>query len=386
MEEKLREKFPVRPEHRDLNEVLVGCAQLLDTIKGEWGEAWSEWDQSVRNGITLILLNQPPDASRAEQLERAQPATPLPSIASTSFTIGPINEGSVERICNDCGAGYTTRDGHTCQPSVAAQGTDGLMELAKDWTAQMIGGKDMVQVTLANLLASHDAARDKQTREETLKIGDELNQCLQIIVTNAGLLADMTNESGEADAIQTAVDRAAKAVRALAHPSEQPRSVEQAKCPYCGHAAHLPPNWKASDTRLDKDTCQWCDTGDKTNYTGTCNCPHQIPRVAAQGTDELREFLERESQKVPGDPYDSWALELIREVLARLDEYDAARDKRTREPFSDLAVEMMKHSNDHIHDESEGKRIAAATEGVCADRINAILSRAALAHPEKAAQ
>lgn len=71
-----------------------------------------------------------------ESLERAQPATPLPSIASTSITIGPINEGSVERICDDCGGGYTTRDGHTCQPSVAAQGTDEQQEqLAKAETS-----------------------------------------------------------------------------------------------------------------------------------------------------------------------------------------------------------------------------------------------------------
>jgi hypothetical protein len=41
--------------------------------------------------------------------------------------------------------------------------------------------------------------------------------------------------------------------------------------------------------------------------------------------------------------------------------------------FSDLAVELEKHSNDHIHDESDVTRAAAAVEGVCADRINAIL-------------
>jgi hypothetical protein len=40
--------------------------------------------------------------------------------------------------------------------------------------------------------------------------------------------------------------------------------------------------------------------------------------------------------------------------------------------FSDLAVEMEKHSNDHIHDVIPDN-ICAAVEGVCADRINAIL-------------
>ena len=40
--------------------------------------------------------------------------------------------------------------------------------------------------------------------------------------------------------------------------------------------------------------------------------------------------------------------------------------------FRDLAVEMEKHSNDHIHD-ALPDNLAAAVEGVCADRINAIL-------------
>lgn len=35
-----------------LPELLTGCAQILDTVKVEWGESWSEWDQSVRDSIT----------------------------------------------------------------------------------------------------------------------------------------------------------------------------------------------------------------------------------------------------------------------------------------------------------------------------------------------
>jgi hypothetical protein len=48
--------------------------------------------------------------------------------------------------------------------------------------------------------------------------------------------------------------------------------------------------------------------------------------------------------------------------------------------LSDLAVEMEKHSNDHIHDDDPAERLGAAVEGVCADRIKAILEpyRAAL--------
>ena len=47
-----------------------------------------------------------------------------------------------------------------------------------------------------------------------------------------------------------------------------------------------------------------------------------------------------------------------------------------RAAFSDLAVELEKHSNDHIHDDDPADRLGAAVEGVCADRINAILKHA----------
>lgn len=36
-------------------ELLTNCCQLLDVIKGEWGESWSEWDQSVRDGASAWL-------------------------------------------------------------------------------------------------------------------------------------------------------------------------------------------------------------------------------------------------------------------------------------------------------------------------------------------
>ena len=53
----LREKFPVSEQwgHEKLVNVLEGAAGLLEVIKTEWAEEWSEWDQSVRNGITLQL-------------------------------------------------------------------------------------------------------------------------------------------------------------------------------------------------------------------------------------------------------------------------------------------------------------------------------------------
>lgn len=40
----------------DQANVLVGACNLLDVIKGEWGESWSEWDQSIRDGLSAMLL------------------------------------------------------------------------------------------------------------------------------------------------------------------------------------------------------------------------------------------------------------------------------------------------------------------------------------------
>lgn len=34
---------------------LCNCAQILDVVKIEWGESWSDWDQSVRDDITACL-------------------------------------------------------------------------------------------------------------------------------------------------------------------------------------------------------------------------------------------------------------------------------------------------------------------------------------------
>ena len=43
-----------KPWKDELAEVLTGCAQILDVVKIEWGTSWSEWDQSIRDGITKI--------------------------------------------------------------------------------------------------------------------------------------------------------------------------------------------------------------------------------------------------------------------------------------------------------------------------------------------
>lgn len=35
--------------------ILTGACGLLDVIKGEWGESWSEFDQCIRDGLTAML-------------------------------------------------------------------------------------------------------------------------------------------------------------------------------------------------------------------------------------------------------------------------------------------------------------------------------------------
>ena len=42
-------------ERARLANLLTGCANILDVVKLEWGEAWSEWDQSIRDGISREL-------------------------------------------------------------------------------------------------------------------------------------------------------------------------------------------------------------------------------------------------------------------------------------------------------------------------------------------
>lgn len=36
-------------------DIIIGACNLLDTIKYEWGDQWSEWDQSIRDGLSAAL-------------------------------------------------------------------------------------------------------------------------------------------------------------------------------------------------------------------------------------------------------------------------------------------------------------------------------------------
>ena len=46
---------PPRGSQLKLATILCGAANILDVVKQEWGESWSEWDQSIRDGITELL-------------------------------------------------------------------------------------------------------------------------------------------------------------------------------------------------------------------------------------------------------------------------------------------------------------------------------------------
>src|SRR5579872_5986020 len=45
--------------------ILTNCAQILDVVKPEWKESWSEWDQATRDGITNWLTNHYTHAAKA---------------------------------------------------------------------------------------------------------------------------------------------------------------------------------------------------------------------------------------------------------------------------------------------------------------------------------
>lgn len=53
-------------------DALVGACNLLDTIKQEWGDAWSEHDQKVRAGLSAMLIERhrvaslPPEAPQPD--------------------------------------------------------------------------------------------------------------------------------------------------------------------------------------------------------------------------------------------------------------------------------------------------------------------------------
>jgi hypothetical protein len=49
-----REIFKVEPY--PLGDALVHACGILDVVKGEWGDEWSEHDQRVRAGLSAALI------------------------------------------------------------------------------------------------------------------------------------------------------------------------------------------------------------------------------------------------------------------------------------------------------------------------------------------
>lgn len=54
---------PYSPE-----DAVAGACGLLDVIKSEWGDAWSEHDQKVRAGLSRIISREMLKPTRPEQL------------------------------------------------------------------------------------------------------------------------------------------------------------------------------------------------------------------------------------------------------------------------------------------------------------------------------
>jgi hypothetical protein len=120
-----------------------------------------------------------------------------------------------------------------------------------------------------------------------------------------------------------------------------------------------------------------------------CSKDLAIPQERERPTPDVREVLKKHivSCHSMGDTYQrleragdesfergrASGLETAIEVIDNARERERLTgEKVLRARFSDLAVELEKHSNDHIRD-AMPDNLGAAVEGVCADRINAIL-------------
>lgn len=40
--------------------IILGACNILDTIKSEWGDQWSDWNQSIRDGLSTALVSKGP--------------------------------------------------------------------------------------------------------------------------------------------------------------------------------------------------------------------------------------------------------------------------------------------------------------------------------------
>ena len=110
-------------------------------------------------------------------------------------------------------------------------------------------------------------------------------------------------------------------------------------------------------------------------------CGRKIPKTSVQENRDQCNIQERIAVKQEAHSHhlSSWADEL--EAVLSADPQPQLTVEKLRAKFSDLAVEMEKHSNDHIHSNNALEGRGAAIEGVCADRIKAILREAQPAAP-----
>lgn len=51
-----RDHLCENPPVADFQSLLCNLAQILDVVRQEWGESWSEWDQQQRDAISRIQM------------------------------------------------------------------------------------------------------------------------------------------------------------------------------------------------------------------------------------------------------------------------------------------------------------------------------------------
>ena len=86
------------------------------------------------------------------------------------------------------------------------------------------GHGDTFENMLKELVGQAEARRVERAGQEYARIGDEVNQCLQAIISNAGNIADSdttVENHAAARIIESSVQRAVKAIRFLAKKNKQ---------------------------------------------------------------------------------------------------------------------------------------------------------------------
>lgn len=167
--------------------ILTGACGLLDTIKQEWGESWSEFDQSIRDGLTSLLKAEYEPGNAAY---RAVEVTEAPESAE-AFAKQWLQDHQPEPLkCMNCGKSQSfgpINSGLAVYCEKAPKGTSGCVyEIT-------IGGPDLTYVSHAACAEAY-ASRLRAILAETQQIANTqqnlkglyLSQIEEIRIDNRG--------------------------------------------------------------------------------------------------------------------------------------------------------------------------------------------------------